>query len=240
MTKIIVHLTKVIIAVVTAILFTSCGMGVSGSGNVVTQTRNADAEFTSVSAGSGIEVIIEQQANKSITVEADDNLQEHIKTEIKDGELSISTDVNIRKASSKRVIVSMPVIKGIMASSGADVKTKNTIKGESLELSSSSGSHLEVTANVKNISCHSNSGSHLTIKGSTDTLESDSSSGSHIVAKELAAKTVNAQASSGGHTTVNPKDELLAEASSGGHIYYVNTPAKLDKNTSSGGNVSED
>lgn len=240
MTRIIVHITKIVIAAITALLLASCGIEVRGSGNVVTQKRNADADFTSVSASNGLEVIIEQKAEKSITVEADDNLQEHIKTEVSKGELVISSDVNIRKASSKKVIVTMPSVKSIESSSGSSVTSKNTIKGESLDLSTSSGSHLEVDVDVKSLKSDSSSGSHLTVRGKTDRFETDSSSGSHITAKDLTASYVDSEASSGSHTTVNPANELSAQASSGGHIYYVSTPEKLNKQTSSGGSVSQD
>lgn len=240
MLKIIEHIAKAVIAVVVAILATSCGMEVQGSGNVVTQSRNANENFTSVSGSRGLEVIVEQHAERSITVEADDNLQEHIKTKIEDGTLKISSDVGIRKAGAKRVIVSLPVIESISSSSGATVKSKNTLKGNSMGLSSSSGSHLEVNVDVTELKCESSSGSELKAYGKTEKLEADSSSGSNINTKELVAKNAEADASSGSHIRLNVTGSLTAEASSGGHVYYINTPGTINKSTSSGGQIEQE
>ncbi|WP_330442000.1 head GIN domain-containing protein [Flavobacterium sp. C4GT6] len=240
MTKIITHITKAVIAIVTALLFSSCGFGINGDGNVVTTERNADGNFTSVSGNRGLEVVIEQGNPKKITVEADENLQEHISTKIEGSELVITTDVGIQKATSKKVIVTMPVIERIASSSGANIISKNTIKSENLGLSSSSGSQLEVSAEAVNVRAESSSGSSLKVKGKAQKLEADASSGSNINAKDLAVNAANAEASSGSTVLVNTSNSLDAEASSGGSVLFAGNPATVNKNTSSGGTVKQD
>jgi len=242
MIKVIFHVAKAAIAVITALLFFSCGMEgfkkVDGSGTVITQKRTSEPEFTSVTAESGIEVIIEQGGTRSITVEADDNLQEHIKTEIANGELTISSDVNIRKGT-KKVTVVLPEIKSIESEGGATVSNKNTIKAESIAFSASSGSSMNITVEAENVSGESGSGSSLTLKGKADRLETESGSGSTLNAKGLTAKKVVSESGSGSTTIVNPVEDLSADASSGSTINYVTTPSNLNKKTSSGGTVAQ-
>ena len=241
MVKIVVHITKVIIAVVASLLLSSCGFEqVKGNGNTVTKSRTVNASFNAISAERGLEVIIEQQNITSITVEADENLHEHIKTEVNDGELKITSDVNISDAAVKRITVSLPNIESIQSSSAAQVRSRNTLKGENIELSSSSGSALEVSVEAGSVTCDSSSGSRLTVKGKTGKLETNSSSGSTIDAKALTANSVIADASSGSSTYTNPVQNLSAEASSGANVQYINAPANLSKNTSSGGSVSQE
>lgn len=244
MIKVIVHVTKVIIAIAASLLLLSCGIDgfkhVDGNGKVATKSRPVTGTFKAINAERGLEVIIEQQSTISITVEADENLQQHIKTEIVDGELQISSDVNINDAAAKRIIVRMPVIESIETSSSAHVKSKNTLKGDAIAISGSSGSFIEVSLEANSINCDASSGSHLTISGKTESLETDSSSGSHIDAKGLTAKNVISNVSSGAHTYTNPTESLKGDASSGGHIYYVNAPASINKNTSSGGSINKE
>lgn len=243
MIKVILHVTKVIIAIAASLLFLSCGLDfkrVDGSGNVVTKERKLSGEYKAISAGSGLEVIIEQGQGYSVTVEADDNLHQHIKTEVKDGELEISADVNIGNAASKKVIVRLPHIESIDSGSGSSVSARNTIKSESISLSSGSGGSLNVAIEAKSASCESGSGSKLKVSGKVNDLQTESSSGSSLNARELTAGNVKAEASSGGHTYVNAIKRLSADASSGGKIMYSNTPEKLDKETSSGGEVSQE
>lgn len=242
MIKVIINVTKVIVALVASLLFSSCNFNfqqVEGNGNITTQKRPVNESFQSVSVGYGLELILEQSSQTTITVEADENLMKHIKTEVRDGELVITSDANIN-SSTARVIVSMPVIEAIVSSSSANVKGKNIIKSDNLELSSSSAGTMEVTVDVKSLSCDTSSSGTIKVSGKTGTLETEVSSGSHIDAKGLTARSIISSASSGGSSIVNPTESLTAEASSGGSINYVNTPSRLNKQVSSGGSVSEE
>ncbi|NDI98298.1 DUF2807 domain-containing protein [Flavobacterium sp. LaA7.5] len=252
MIKVIIHITKVIIAVITALLFSSCvfsgengkngsngvfSQRVSGNGNVIEQDRNITQSFTYIAAGNGLEVLLEQGNQTSVTVEADENLQQYIKTEVDDNELKIYTDANITNAKAKKITVRMPEIKGISTSSSASVTNKTLIKAENLNLSSSSGSNLNVTIDTENVACESSSGSTITVRGNTTQLTTDSSSGSSLNAKGLTAKSVTAEASSGSNTSLNPQESLNADASSGANIQYITVPKQLNKETSSGGSI---
>ena len=244
MIKVIVHVAKAIVAAITALLFSSCGFAdnfktVDGNNNVTTQTRTVTGEYNTISANRGLEVIIEPGNEKSITIEADENLHSHIQTTVEDGVLEITSDVNIGNAASKKVIVKLPGIGAIESASAATVKGTATIKGKSLELATSSGAFIEVSVEVENLVCESSSGSNLRVSGQAGNVQAESSSGSTVDAGKLVAGAVKADASSGGTSIVNPSDELSADASSGGMIYYVNTPSKLTKETSSGGEVHQ-
>lgn len=242
MIKIIIHIAKAAVAAITALLVSSCGFEslnrVDGSGNVVTQTRNITGKITSISAGNGLEVIIEQAPEISVTTEADDNLQQHIKTEVIGNELKISADANIQSGS-KKIIIRLPEIESIEASGNSSVTSRNTIKTGSIEVSSSSGSNLVLNIEAASITGETSSGGQLKLQGKTDRLETKSSSGSNLNAKTLVAKTVTAESSSGSTTIINPLESLTADASSGGRIFYTNAPGSLMKETSSGGKVAQ-
>ena len=80
MLKLITLITKFIVAALMALLFSSCGHtmnlgnGIKGSGNIITENRTVNEDFKKIEVSNGIKVIVEQSDNKSITVEADDNL----------------------------------------------------------------------------------------------------------------------------------------------------------------------
>jgi hypothetical protein len=241
MVKVIVHISKAIVAVILSLLCLSCGFdfkSVDGDGNVTSQKRQVTGTFTEVSAERGLEVIIQQGSETSVTVNADTNLQQHIKTEVKVNELKITADTNIGNGT-KTITVVMPNIESLSTESSAQIKSENPLNGESMKLSSSSGSNIQVSLNYKKVDCETSSGAHIEVAGQTENLEASSSSGSNINAKALKAEHVKADASSGATTTVNPTKKLAADASSGGKVNYVNTPSELKKNASSGGTVSQ-
>jgi hypothetical protein len=93
MIKIITWITKIIIVVLTALFFSSCHFdynSLKGSGNITIENRTITEKFTRVEVSSAIELIIEQADQSEISVEADDNLQNTILTEVKNGTLIVS------------------------------------------------------------------------------------------------------------------------------------------------------
>ena len=243
MIKLIVHISKAIIGLILALLFASCGFKgktIDGSGNVTTQTRTVSGNFTSVSAAMGLEVYIVQGNQSTITVEADDNLQQHIKTEVKGDELKIYADVNINNAGSKKITVTLPKIDGLEASSAAMIRSKTVIKSDEITLNSSSAATLEVAVDAKTVTCEASSSGSVKVSGKTNDLETESSSAGSVNARSLIAEDVKSEASSGGSTTVNVSGKLTADASSGGNITYTSNPKTVNSNATSGGSVSKE
>ena len=190
------------------------GDGIDGSGNVVTEKRTIEAPFTKIDASTGVEVIVEQGATTEVEVEVDDNLMEHIVTRVENGTLIVKIDGNINTMESAIVRVSTKTIEGLESSSGATVRSKNTLKGTILALKSSSGSTINTDLEYEKVSSESTSGSEIKLSGKALTLDTKSSSGSEIDAKDLAANEITAQSTSGSNTTVNPIVLLIAKASS--------------------------
>ncbi|WP_159801193.1 head GIN domain-containing protein [Flavobacterium sp. MK4S-17] len=244
MIKIIMHFTKLVITIISSLLLFSCGFSnnlnmVSGSGNVVTENREISSDFKSVSAASGLEVVLVQDSSNSVIVEADDNLQQHIITEVESGNLKIKTDKNIRNAARKKVTVHFKSINSVKSSSGSSVVSNNTLKADTLTLDSSSGSSMKIIAEATKLVCESSSGSDLKVLGQANILETKSSSGSMLNAGDVTARFVESKSSSGSLTTVKPIEKLTAKASSGSSIKYINTPKSISKEASSGGDISQ-
>lgn len=246
MIKLVIHLTKVVIATMVALLFSSCNMNISslkrvdGSGEVKSHNRNITTAFNSISASNGLDIVLQQGNTVQVKVEADDNLHEHIKTEVTDGELKIYSDVSIRNATSKKVYVTLPKLNSLETSSGASVTSANVLENTSMDFSSSSGSEIIVKVNAETVSCDSSSGSEIIISGKADRLETESSSGSSIDAHELTVKNALADSSSGSSIALNASETLTAEASSGSSVSYENEPKTINKKVSSGGSVSKE
>jgi hypothetical protein len=120
----------------------------------------------------------------------------------------------------RKVYVTVKELNRIEASSGSDVRSENTITGESLVIEASSGSDVILDLVCKNISVNTSSGSDAKLTGKAKTLKAEASSGSDINARDLATSVCYANASSGSDITVNVSDELVARASSGSDIRY--------------------
>lgn len=236
-------LTKIIITTLLSLCLFSCNFdinlnsGVKGNGKLQTETRTVTEPFSTIKATEGLDVYVTQSDNQSIVVETDENLQELILTEVKDGVLKIHAKENIGRCSAKKITVSFKTISSIIATSGSDVISTNTIVADVLDLKTTSGSDMSIKLNTKILSCSSTSGSDLNISGITEKFNAEATSGSDIEAKDLIAQYSNVKATSGADIIVNTEKILVAKATSGGDIKYYGDPEKVDKSNNSSGSV---
>jgi hypothetical protein len=243
MVKFIMFCSKAIIATAAGLVLTSCnwtvdlGNSITGSGNIVKETRKLDS-FTKVEVKTGIDCEILQANNFEVVVEADDNVIKEIKTRVENGTLILESDFGNYRNATRKVTVTMPKIDNLESTSGATLKSLNTLTATKVYLKSSSGSEMNVTVESDTISLETSSGSEQNIKGKALKLYATSSSGSSINANELLANDVSAQSTSGSSIEVHSILNIDGKASSGSSINYKGNPKIVNKEESSGGSVS--
>jgi hypothetical protein len=198
-------------------------------------------EFTEIKVSSGIDLYLKMGDTESVKIVADDDIIDEVITEVKDGTLRIymknNNWFNWGGNKTRKAYVTVKELNVLQASSGSDVRSENTLKGESLDVRASSGSDVEIDVFYKNVSLDTSSGSDARISGKTKTFKAEASSGSDIKAGDLESTICKVRASSGSDATVNVSDELYAKASSGADIKYYGNPGIRDTDESSGGDV---
>ena len=233
---------KIISAIAGLLILNSCNFDinigqVNGDGNVVTEDRTTSADFNEVKGSAGLDVYLTEGSENKIVVEADENLLEHIETDINNGRLTIRSKKNIGRAKAKKVHVTYTELDHIIASSGADVVGNSVIKNENIYLDASSGADLDVEVFGKQIFAESSSGADIKVTGRATSLKASASSGSEINARELTVLKCRANASSGADVIVNVKEKLATDASSGGSIRYYGNPTAVSNDKSRSGSV---
>lgn len=234
---------KLLIAILVSIFFSSCRFngnfdGIQGSGNIITQARAHTENFENIQVNGGIQLVVEQSSEKSVIVEADDNIIAHILTKVENGKLIIDSDHSYTTGKTPKVIVKLPIISGLEATSGSNIINNGKLITEKITVDSQSGSLIDIEVEADFISIEATSGSTAAISGKALKAETNSSSGSEINARDLSANVVNSVASSGSSTSIDAIVKLNAKASSGSSIDYKNTPKELKKEESSGGSVN--
>jgi hypothetical protein len=190
--------------------------GVKGSGNVVNEKRNV-ADFDSIEVGGVFDVEVVAQKEFSVEIEADDNLLQHIRTEVKGGTLEISTDKSIKSSNAIRVRISAPDIERLQVS-GASKLSLSNVKNDSLKIDASGASKLNV-------------------QGETRELEIELSGASKIEAEGLKAENVNVDGSGASSASVNVSGDLKADMSGASKVTYSGNPRNLEKSTSGASSV---
>jgi len=211
---------------------------VTGDGKVVSQTRDLQ-EFSGVKVGSGIDVFLTQGEPQRVEVEADENLQEWIRTEVEGNILHIYTDKNIRLAKTKKVHITCKTINRIDVSSAGDVTGLSRFKTDKLDIEMSSAGDLNFEVEANEIIISISSAGNVNIKGKTDTLKADLSSAGDLNAYDLEAEVGEVSVSSAGSAKVFVTGEASFRSSSAGDINYKGEPRIREIHTSSAGSVNK-
>jgi uncharacterized protein YxeA len=209
---------------------------VRGEGDVVKKERTSTS-FDGIRVSTGIDVYLKQGDKESITVEADENLHEYIRTEVKDGVLNVYTDANIREAKMKRVYVTIKEVKSLKTSSAGDIIGETPIKGTDIEISASSAGNIRLEVYAKSIEINISSSGNVSLSGEAEKLNADLSSAGDLEAFNLKVKEADVSASSAGDARVNVSEKITARASSAGDITYQGDPRYVDANSSSAGGI---
>jgi hypothetical protein len=233
---------KILTLLFVATLFSSCAVDmfnrVNGNRNVVTEDRSTKEDFTKIKVSTGLDLYISQGSKNQITVEADENLQEIIRTEVNDGILKIYSKKNIWKAKARKVYVTIKNLEALTATSGADVYTNEALEVNNLNINATSGADIHVSVDANTIETTATSGSNIEVSGISNNHISKATSGASIDAYQLRSKNVTVKVTSGANINVYASESIDAKATSGGDIDFKGSPKKVNKKTSSGGSVS--
>ena len=181
--------TKITAIVILLISTTSCFVdgitGIKGNNHVVTEDRTISSNFDIIKVQQGIQLHLTQDNSTELKVEADENIIDLLVTEVQNNELKIYFEKNVYRAKARNVYLTTDNIKKIKASSGASVKSENTLQLTSLDLDASSGSSIKVHVDANEVTSETSSGANIDVFGKTTTFSASASSGSSIDADKL-------------------------------------------------------
>lgn len=207
-------------------------------GPIEKETRNVSG-FDAINVSSGIDVYLTMGSGENVEVEAEEDLLEHLVTEVRGGTLKIYFEKSFIWNKSAKVYVEAKNINGISASGGSDVIGKNILESRDLELKASGGSDIKLEVKTRSLDVDVSGGADIILSGLTDQLQANSSGGSDLRALELIAKRARLEASGGADIKVHVEDEIDARASGGADIAYRGNPEVINSKTSSGADINQ-
>ena len=211
----------------------------TGSGNIVTETRNTGS-FDAISVGGSFEVEVKMGDAMSVVVEADDNIMKYIETKVSGNTLKISTEgLHSFSDVHMKVYVTVPVLTAVSASASAEVVGENILtNADKLVFKASSSASIKAEVNAPDIVTDANSSASITLRGKTKNHKTEASSSAEINAFELLTENTTANVSSSANIEVHASVSLNAHASSSGSVEYKGA-ATVTKSENSSGTVSK-
>jgi len=213
-----------------AVAFAGCSFDVgratvAGSGVQAEETRSV-AAFTSVGFALPGTLVIEQQEGTSVRVEADDNLLDHIVTEVRDGALRVgpAEGVRLRPSGPLRVFVTTPILTSIESAGSGSVEAPNFRVGDlSVSLAGSGSARLpNLEAELLKVSAAGSGDVHVSGKARRQVISLAGSGG--VDAQDLESESVEASIAGSGSALVHVRDRLTANLVGAGTVRYRGDP----------------
>jgi hypothetical protein len=192
---------------------TSSSAGVRGSGRSTTDFR-ATAPFTRIDLAGTNTMVIRVGSPQSVAVTADDNLVDHISTNVRGGTLVVADHGSFTTKSPMRVAVSIPSLDGVTLS-GAGTVTVERVAGAEFTATLSGTGTLVVSGTVERVTAV------LTDSGT-------------VALGDLVARDAIARLDGTGTIHVHATSTLDASLTGTGSIVYSGNPTVTAHNTGTG------
>lgn len=230
---------KYVYFILLTLTIVSCKNRISGSGNIIKETRPV-SEFNSISATGSIIVDIKNGSIPSLTIEADDNILPYIITDVSAKTLSIKLKgINNLRNATINIHIVLPIVTNLKTSASAQIRSSDIItNAEKILMAASSGSIISIKVDAPAIVAEASSGADIIVSGRTKNLTAKASSASKVNLFELHSESASASASSGGEIKVFASVGIIASASSGANVIYKGGATAVEKKVSSGGSVN--
>lgn len=222
---------------------TACGLSVvNGSGQIVSEDRPVSGFDAVTMAGSG-DLIITQGETESLTIEADDNLLPHIRSEVRGGTLVIEFDRDnwdtiYRPSRTIRYNLMVKDLNTVTVSGSGDVQAGSLTSNHlDLTVSGSSDARIDNLQTGSLIYLLSGSGSADIAGRVGDQQVTISGSGAYR-AGDLQSDAAQVSISGSGDVTVWAKDSLDVGISGSGTVSYYGSPRAITDIGGSGQIVS--
>ncbi|NOY38051.1 MAG: DUF2807 domain-containing protein [Chlorobi bacterium] len=175
---------------------------IRGNGNIVRQTRDV-GPFNGIIVRSGIDLFISQTGNPSVEIKSDENLQQYIITEVKDGILYVYVEKNrnIWQSHAMDAYVSIGDIRSLKVSGGGDVASEGTIKSEDLKIVISGGGDLEMNLDATALNLSMSGGGDAEVQGRINDFKAALSGGGDLELDAL-LETISLTVSGGGDAEI--------------------------------------
>jgi hypothetical protein len=224
---------------ITVLLIVSCNViGEMGSGNVVRQERKVSS-FNAIEVSGAYNVILTQGTAVSVIVEADDNLQDLIRTEVRGSTLVIDNKKPIYHSKTMKVYITITDLKSIDLSGAVDVETQGKLTLPELAISGSGASDGKLDLDVQHLGLDCSGGSKLKLSGSAKDVEVDISGAVDLFAYDFPAESYRLSISGAGKAEINVSKNLKVDISGAASVYYKGSPANISQDVSGAGSVKK-
>jgi hypothetical protein len=218
-----------VIAGIALLTFASCKMScVKGSGNQTTTNRKV-ADFTKVDISGAYKVILKQDSSLGVSVTADDNLQELIKTDVDGNTLKIYTNKKSICASGDFVVtIGVRHLEAVETSGAISVTSEGKITAKAFDLDLSGATKINLDLDAATVHTEASGVTEITLRGQARTHDINLSGGGKVHAFDFIVGDYDITTSGASECEINVLHELTVNSSGASSINYKGSPTAIN------------
>lgn len=207
--------------------------GLVGNGTIIKQQRRI-ANFHKLSVRIGMRVRITPGNVAEAELEGESNVLEHVITQVKNGELTVMLNDNVRFKNTKGVTVTIhvPNLDQVMVSTGCSVQSDVSIKGTNLVATVETGSTLTSPIAVKTLKLTVKDGSKASLQGTATDATIRLSGAGKLDAPKLTLDVADIKLDGASQATIHVTKTLAASADGVSALTYSGNPTVTQQETS--------
>ncbi len=212
---------------------------IHGEGDVVKQELKL-ASFHGVSLGFHGDIFITQGSPQKVEVEAQQNIIDNIKLDVKSGVWRVNFRDNVKNAKPVKVYITMPELTKAYVSGSGNLESTGKFTGLGhLETGVSGSGNVKLDVEAQSVGGGISGSGKVELKGSAGSMDMGISGSGDIHAKYFEVDKIDISISGSGSAYVFVNESLEASISGSGNIRYRGDAAKVKARVSGSGNVRE-
>jgi hypothetical protein len=215
------------------------GKRVRGNGNVVTQDRTISG-FQGIESLGSFDVTIIPSSTTSVKVEADENLQQYIETDVENNKLQIRTrkGYNLRPRGNINIEVYTPLVTSIEAKGSGSITGKGLLDTQNgdVELRVAGSGNIDVEMNAQRIDGEIAGSGNLNIRGTARRFDGDVMGSGNIRAGNLKTEDSKVEIAGSGNVEVFASNKLDVKVMGSGEVRHRG-PAQVSTRIMGSGSV---
>ena len=235
--------TKALLLSVLLIKSISCAQSwkkVSGNGNMKTETRTT-SDYEGISCAGSFDYILVSGTEGKITIEGEENLLEHIITEVKNGKLVVKTKngINLKTSMGKSIKITIPFkdINSVSLSGSGDLWSEDTVSSTNLEVNLAGSGDMRLDIQATSVESNIAGSGDIKLSGRTTNLEASIAGSGDFEAFSLQSDNTEVSIAGSGDAQVISNKTIKGRVSGSGDIAYKGNPEKEDTKVSGSGTI---
>lgn len=194
------------------------------------ESRDLD-RFNKISLSVPAQVYLEQGNGQLFEIEGDDEMLEHIITEVKGGELHIKTDEKWKNHNwrTKPVIrIRIPELHALAVTGSGSIETEGLFRSETMKVAVTGSGKLQLPLEAAELHVNITGSGTASLSGTASTATVKITGSGKLQAEELMARECDIRISGSGNCEIHSANSLEARISGSGKVYYSGSPKNVN------------